>query len=183
MDVRTAIQTRRSVRRFDSARPVSDEDVAAVLEAARRAPSWKNDQPWRFVAVRSAAMKDKIVSAVPEDNPACKAIASASVIIVMLGVPAEGEVHQDKAFYLVDCGIAGQNLFLQVVELGLASVWVALVDGPAVCRALEAPAGWECVGIFPIGYPLEGEYNKSPRPRKEIAEVCFLDRVGNPLPL
>lgn len=182
MDVRKAIERRRSVRVFDYERPVSDRDLATILEAARRAPSWKNEQPWRFVAVRSPETRDRIVAALTDDNPARGAVAEASVVIVVLGVPEEGEIHQGKPFYLVDCGIAGQNLFLQAVELGLASVWVSLVDGPAVCRALGAPVGWECVGMFPIGYPLEGEYEKRPRPRKATTEVCFLDRVGNPLP-
>lgn len=182
MDVMTAIQKRRSVRAFDYERPVSDKDLATILEAARRAPSWKNDQPWRFVVVRSVEMRERVAAAIPEGNPARTTVAAASVVVVMLGVPAEGEVHQEKAFYLVDCGIAGENLYLQAVELGLASVWVSLVDGPAVCRALEAPADWECVGVFPIGYPLPGEYDKPSRGRKERDDVCFFEKVGRSLP-
>lgn len=182
MDVMTAIQRRRSVRTFDYDRPVSDEDLAAILEAARLAPSWKNEQPWRFGVVRSAELREKIAAALPEGNPARKAIAGASAVIVVFGVPAEGEVHQGKPFYLVDCGIAGENIYLALVERGLASVWVSLIDGPAVCAAMGAPADWECVGVFPVGYPLEGEYDKPPRPRKAREDVCFFERVGQPLP-
>ena len=117
MDVRKAIERRRSVRVFDYERQVSDQDLATILGAARRAPSWKNEQPWRFVAVRSSETRRKILAALTEDNPARGAVAEASVVIVVLGVPEEGEIHQGKPFYLVDCGIAGQNLFLQAVEL------------------------------------------------------------------
>lgn len=182
MDVMEAIERRRSVRSFDYEAPVTDEEVARILEAGRLAPSWKNDQPWRFVVVRSPELREKIAATLPEGNPARKAIANAPVVIVLLGVPVEGEIHQGKPFYLVDCGIAGENMYLEIVELGLATVWVSLLDGAAVCRLLGAPADWECVGVFPIGRPLPGEYDKPKRPRKARSEVCFFEKVGEPFP-
>lgn len=178
MEVRSAIEQRRSIRAFDYDRPVSDQDVARIVEAGRLAPSWKNLQPWRFVVVRSAEMRARIAGCVPPGNPSQATIAKASAVIVLLGVPEEGEVHQDKPFYLVDCGIAGENMYLEAVELGLSSVWVSLVDGPAICRLLGAPAGWECVGVFPIGYAADGEGDKPKRPRKPTEEIVFFDRVG-----
>jgi len=51
MDVMDAINTRKSVRSY-LARPVEDEKLNAVLEAARLAPSVSNLQEWRFVIVR-----------------------------------------------------------------------------------------------------------------------------------
>ena len=182
MDVLAAIQKRRSIRSFDCSTPVSDEDVARILEAGRLAPSWKNDQPWRFVVVRSAELRSKIADTLPEGNPARTAVASASVVLVLLGVPGEGAIHQGKPFYLVDCGIAGENMYLELVELGLAAVWVSLLDGPAVCRLLGAPADYECVAVLPIGYAAEGEYAKPGPPRKSRDEVCFFEQVGAPLP-
>ncbi len=52
MDVKEAIIRRRSIRKFETDGRVSDADIATILEAGRQAPSWKNDQPWRFVVVR-----------------------------------------------------------------------------------------------------------------------------------
>ena len=54
MLVLEAIRERRSVRRFTE-EPVSEEDLAQVLEAARWAPSWVNVQPWKIVIVKDAA--------------------------------------------------------------------------------------------------------------------------------
>ena len=51
MDVNEAIRTRKSVRSFLDA-PVGEEVLTRVLEAARAAPSARNAQEWRFVAVR-----------------------------------------------------------------------------------------------------------------------------------
>ncbi|MFC1770232.1 nitroreductase family protein, partial [Nitrospirota bacterium] len=62
MNVKEAIESRRSVRRFSSA-PVSDEVVQELLEAARLAPSGCNAQPWRFKIVRDRETKVKLAHA------------------------------------------------------------------------------------------------------------------------
>jgi nitroreductase len=180
MDVAAAIAARRSIRRFQEGREVPDVDIMKVLEAGRLAPSWKNDQPWRFVVVRSPEMRNAIADCLPQGNPAMSAIRAASAVIVLLGVPSEGEVHQDKPFWLVDCGIAGGSMYLQATELGIATVWVSLLDGPAVCAALGAPDGMECVGVFPLGYALADAPTKA-RPRKAPEDVFSYETYGRPL--
>ncbi|HEY9596026.1 MAG TPA: nitroreductase family protein, partial [Spirochaetia bacterium] len=52
----TIIARRTSVRRF-SDRPITDAEVRSLAEAARRAPSAQNAQPWRFVVVRDPAAR------------------------------------------------------------------------------------------------------------------------------
>ena len=54
MDVFEAIANRRSMRTYTDA-PVSREKLMQVLEAARLAPSWKNDQGWRFLVLDNRA--------------------------------------------------------------------------------------------------------------------------------
>ena len=110
MDVKEAIIRRRSIRKFETDRPVSDADIATIVEAGRQAPSWKNDQPWRFVVVRDPDLRERVAQCLPETNPAAGTVRAASAVIVLVGVPAEGAVHQDKPFWLVDCGIAGENM-------------------------------------------------------------------------
>ena len=51
MNTLDAIAARRSIRKFQN-RPVSDEDIRTILQAAIQAPSGRNRQPWRFVVVR-----------------------------------------------------------------------------------------------------------------------------------
>ena len=50
METWDALRSRRNVREF-SPTPVSEEDLATILEAGRLAPSAKNWQPWDFVLV------------------------------------------------------------------------------------------------------------------------------------
>ena len=56
MDVKTAIHTRRSVRKYKST-PVPKELVLELLEAANLAPSATNRQPWEFVVVHRSYLE------------------------------------------------------------------------------------------------------------------------------
>lgn len=57
------IKARRSVRKFLQD-PVSDDDIAALIEAASWAPSGTNQQNWRFIVVRSPEVKERLAHAV-----------------------------------------------------------------------------------------------------------------------
>ncbi len=53
------IQDRRSIREWTD-EPVSEQDLAMILEAARQAPSGENAQPWRFIIVRDPATRKQL---------------------------------------------------------------------------------------------------------------------------
>jgi nitroreductase len=53
------IQDRRSIREW-TAEPISEEDLAMILEAGRQAPSGENAQPWRFIVVHDAETRKKL---------------------------------------------------------------------------------------------------------------------------
>ncbi len=53
------IQDRRSIREW-TGEPVSEEDLAMILEAGRQAPSGENAQPWRFIVIRDPEMRKKL---------------------------------------------------------------------------------------------------------------------------
>ena len=55
MDVLTAIETRRSIRKYKD-KYVEEEKLKKVLEAARLSPSAKNLQEWKFIVVRDAKL-------------------------------------------------------------------------------------------------------------------------------
>jgi nitroreductase len=111
-------------------------------------------------------------------NPAATAVRTASAVLLLIGVPKEGAFHQGKDYWLVDCGIAGEHIFLQATELGIGTVWVSALDGGRVCEAAELPEGMQCVGLFPLGYPL-GDFQAKPRVgRRPFSEVVYLERYG-----
>jgi nitroreductase len=59
MDVTAAIMKRRSIRKWQST-TVEKEKIEKVLEAGRRAPSWGNTQPWRFIVLQDRAEIERI---------------------------------------------------------------------------------------------------------------------------
>jgi len=62
MDVSEAILKRSSIRKWKPI-PVEKEKIEKVLEAGRRAPSWGNSQPWRFIVVQDKAKKAGLAKA------------------------------------------------------------------------------------------------------------------------
>jgi nitroreductase len=62
LTTKEAIEQRRSIRKFKPD-PVPDDYIAALLDAARLAPSGSNAQPWRFKIVKDSRTKEKLVQA------------------------------------------------------------------------------------------------------------------------
>jgi nitroreductase len=187
MDALDAIRTRRSVRKFLE-NPVEPEKLRAVLEAARRAPSWGNRQCWRFVVVRDPRTRARIseLSYVEayfatrpyKKNPAQTALAQAPVVIVACGDPAGSGNVRGERYYLADVALAAQNLMLAAHALGLGTVFVGVFDEDRLRELLGIPVDIRVVGLFPLGYPLEPE--KSGPPRKPLGEIVFHEKWGKP---
>ena len=188
MEVLEAIQSRRSIRRYQDT-PVDDKVVETVLEAARWAPSWSNVQCWRFIVVRDSSTKSKLADAlianpdIGEKNPADSAIRNAPVVIVAcaeLGKSGfyHGEAATDKGdWYMFDVALAMQNLALAAHSLGLGTVHVGSLDAQKAAEILKVPEGFCVVEVTPLGYP---DQQPKPRPRKELAEVVFNGTWGTP---
>ena len=65
MDFFEVVHTQRAIRRFRD-EPVSDEAVRTILDAAIRAPSGSNLQPWRWIVVRDATVKARLAESLLE---------------------------------------------------------------------------------------------------------------------
>ena len=102
MDVSEAIQKRVTIRKWKSI-PVEKEKILKVLEAGRRAPSWGNTQPWRFIVVQDKAKIEELAKA----GGGQPQIMSAPVIIVCCGL-AEAfskKMHRESLKQLIDAGV------------------------------------------------------------------------------
>ena len=185
MDIFEAMKTRRSVRKY-SEKPVEDEKLNAVLEAVRRAPSWANFQCWRIIIVKDKATREKISALsyvesyfAPKGykaNPSMKALAGATVVIVLCADPERSGVMGGQNYYLVDAGLAAHNLMLAACGEGLGSVFVGVYDEEKLKDLLKIPAAVRIVGLFPLGYPAE-EKKEGPA-RMPIPEFCHYEKWG-----
>lgn len=176
MDIFQVFRDRRSIRRYKDI-PVEAGTIDQVLDAARLAPSWKNQQCWRFLVVDEAQRKNALFAAFPPDNPGSRAIATAPVVIVVCADPAESGRGNDIEYYIADTAIAFEHLCLAAHALGLGTCWMGWFDETAIKKALDIPATIRVVGITPLGYP---DQEPKARPRKMLNEIRFYNNWGTP---
>jgi nitroreductase len=178
MDLYQALQDRRSIRKYKPD-PVPADKLERILEAARIAPSWSNLQCWRFIVVEDMATRQALAESMPDNNPARKAVGeTAPLVLVLCADPQESGDQDHKDYYLLDAGLAMQQLMLAAHAEGLGSCWVAWFDEEKARAACEVPQDYRVVALSPLGYP-----NVAPgvRPRKELNEIAFSEKWGTPL--
>ncbi len=174
------LRRRRMIRRFSSA-PVDPAALEAILDAATRAPSPHNRQPWRFVVLRGVArarLADAMGAGLIQDlaadgvDPAVAAsdaarsrerITSAPVSILVCMTLADMDVYPDARRASAERWMAGQAtsaaiqiMLLRATDLGLGACWMcAPLFCPDIVRvALELPRGWEPQALISLGHPV-----------------------------
>lgn len=180
MDLLNLIKERRSIRRYKNT-ALNNEDLIKVLEAARWAPSWANTQVWHFVVITDPGVKENLAQVI-NSKKAAEAVMQAPVTIVacaQLGKSGylRGEAVTDKGdWYMLDLGLAMENLVLMAHSLGLGTVHVGHFNAKKAGEVLGLPAGMVVVELTPLGYP--DEIAKAP-PRKELNEIVSANRYGS----
>ena len=82
-----------------------------------------------------------------------------------------GKEIQGTSYYLIDIGIAGEQLVLQAQELGLGTCWIGSFDADKVRQALEIPSDVAIIELMTLGYPAEKGGQNTRLPIEEI--VCY----------
>lgn len=176
-EVLIAIKERRSILRFRP-EPVEDEEIQAILEAGRWAPSCGNSQPWEFIVVKDEATRQKISDVAGRVTLARKGIEGAPALIVTCVDPGK-----DSSHFVEDGAVATQNMALAAQSLGLASYWVGIYSprnlkgSPEedVKKILNIPQEYRVIAFLPIGKPA---YDME-KERKRLREIVHHDRYGN----
>ncbi len=173
MDVEEAIRTQRVVRRF-SERPITDQQLQGILNAARRTGSSKNTQRWRFIVVRD---RDRL-SELAGVGPYAGHLAGAKLAIALLTPSPEGSANS----YMWDLGRAAQNMTLLAWSWGIGSV-PATVYEQELCRSmLGYPEEWHCGYILSFGYPADADDLTRPLRtggRLSLSELVNEERWGD----
>jgi nitroreductase len=145
------ILTRRSIRKY-TGQTVTDEQVTELLRAAMSAPSAANQQPWRFVVIRSQEQRELI----PRFHPHASMAPNAAVVVAVCGDLRELPLPER---WVQDCSAATQNLLLAAHDMGLGAVWLGVypteerVEG--VRKLLALPDYIVPLSMVAIGYPAE----------------------------
>lgn len=176
------IHTRRSIRRYDQ-RQVSRALVEAALNAAIRAPSAHNRQPWRFAVVETPAtiealaraMGDRLRSDLTADGVPAEVIekdatrsysriTGAPVLVALCLSMVDMDTYLDERrsrneflMAVQSTAMAGQNFLLAAAAQGLAACWMCapLFVPDVVCDVLALPDDWQPQALLTLGYPAE----------------------------
>ena len=167
MDLFEALESRRSVRAYTDT-DVPKEVVRRLIDAARRAPSAGNIQPWEFVVVRNPKTKRMLASAALNQT----FIEEAPVVIVVCADRRRswrGYGSRGADLYCIqDTAAAVENLLLAACALGLGACWVGAFHEDGVRGVLRLPEGVRPVAIVPVGHPAERPGARYRRPLEEI---------------
>lgn len=182
-DVLDLIRERWSPRAYDAEKPVPATELWRLFEAARWAPSSRNEQPWRFVVIDRTAHRqvhDAVVATLSKGN---QAWAPAAPVLVMVAVKLTvGDSDEANRHAWYDTGHAVALLTLQAQAVGLGVRQMEGFDRPAASRIVGVPDNYDAVVIMAIGYPaapdvLELEKHRTgeltPRQRRKAAEMVF----------
>jgi nitroreductase len=149
MDVAQAIRGRYSCRNYVD-RPVEQEKLLAVLEAARQAPSAKNLQDWRFVVVTEKQARKQLAAAANNQT----FLENAGVIIVACTV-SDHVMRCGQAVGPIDVAIALEHMCLQATDLGLATCWIGSFYPDKVRPIVGIPEKVTIIELLALGYPAD----------------------------
>ena len=162
MEVMEAILARRSIRRFKP-KPLPEEHLKKILEAAQQAPSAGNKQPWQFVVVRNPDIKDRLGKIARNQTW----ISNASVIIVALAMDKKlPQIYEKWAER--DVMIAVEHMVLSAWSLGYGTCWIGAFTEEDIKDLLDIPQEMTVINLLPIGVPDENPEKKSRKPFEEI---------------
>lgn len=162
MTAKECIMGRRSIRKFQD-KPVSHEVLASIVETASFAPSWKNTQITRYIAVEGS-LKDQIATECTSLYPGNgQHILGAPMLIAVTVLKNRCGYERDGSFttprkdtwQMFDAGIATQSFCLAAHEQGIGSVILGIFDEAKAASLLELPEDRELIALVPIGYPAE----------------------------
>lgn len=151
-DAFTSILSRVSVRLYAD-RPVSADQVSAILHAAMSAPSGVNKQPWEFVVIDDTAILSQLAGALPY----AKMAARAPLAIIVCGNKDRFLEGADDTLWEQDLSAASENILLAAHTIGLGGVWTCIYPHEEriapVRNILNLPDHLIPFNLIPIGEP------------------------------
>jgi nitroreductase len=173
------VKSRQSDRAFDPNRSIDRAIIERILEAARLAPSACNAQPWKFVVVDDAALKNQVAdctsSKILNMNHFTK---QAPVHILIVEERANftssfGSLVKKKEFPQIDIGIAAAHLCLAAQAEGIGSCVIGWFDEKKLKSLLGVPSSKRILLDIVLGYSMQPLRDKK---RKTASEVISFNR-------
>lgn len=169
-----------SPRAYDP-RPIDEETLFAVLEAARWAPSSFNYQPWRFVyAMRDDSQWDAFLGALIPFNQSWATNASALIYIVSDTIMEAYGERKPSHSHSFDSGAAWMAMALQAHSMGLITHGMTGLDFEAAAKAVNLTEGFRVEAAIALGYqgdasalPEGLREREAPSDRKPMEQLAY----------
>jgi len=185
--VHPLLAERWSPRGFDQAHEIGDEALAALLEAARWAPSAGNSQPWRFLVTRRGEpAHDRLFAALAPGNQAWAGAASA---LILVAARTAGDDGRPQPWALYDTGQAVAALVTQAQADGLSVHQMGGFDTGAVRAELGLGEDLTPVVVVAVGRhdteaglpePLAAR-EAAPRTRHPVSDLLLSAPAARPM--
>lgn len=165
---------RRDVRHFQT-RPIAEAEMERLFALAQCAPSVGNAQPWRFVRIRTEAIRNALADHVDGAARLAGASYDAELGALYASLKLHGlrEAPEIVAVFSQEAPDAGHGLgiatmpealrystvlaihtiWLAAQSRGIGLGWVSIVEPAGVCALLDAPAHWHFMALLCLGYP------------------------------
>ena len=172
MDFLEIANLRQSCRSYDETRPVEEDKIRAILEAARLSPSACNGQPYHFTVCQGAIAKE-VALATRGMGGMNKFAVQAPVVIVISEKPyvksaALGAKIKNNDYRSIDIGITTAYLTAEASAQGLSTCILGWLDEPKI-RALCNLDGTARL-VITLGYAAEGDILRK-KVRKDMDEL------------
>ncbi len=166
MNITELIKYRKSVRSW-SDKPVETEMIEKIIDTARFAPSAKNLQDWKVIAVRDSELRSRMT----EVARGQRFVGEAPVVLAICGDSSTGIMSCDMPRSVVDATILIDHITLAAAAEGLGTCWIGSFNQDACRKLLGIPDGWEVVELLPLGYPADPSVvNKKRKSMEEILD-------------
>jgi nitroreductase/flavin reductase (DIM6/NTAB) family NADH-FMN oxidoreductase RutF len=171
------IMTRTSVRSYQD-RPIEDEKVEKMLQAAMAAPTAANKQPWKFIII-----KDKnTLKTIADHFHTMTMAAQAPMAIVVCGDMSLTLDRDGRDYWIEDTSAATENLLLAAHSMGLGAVWCGIYPQMErvkyLSELLKLPEDIVPLNVIPVGYPAE---DPAPKDKWKPESVHYESWTGETL--
>ncbi len=176
MEAIECIKTRRSIRKYED-KPVDKSLIEEIIEVTRFAPSWKNSQTVRYIAIYDNEIKTKIAEECIMGYAGNKNnIMGAPVLMVEVTVNKRAGYERDGSYSTskkdhwqsYDAGMSAEVFCLAAHEKGLGTVVMGIYEEAKVKEVLGIGEDKSVSALITLGYPAD---DPAVPKRKEVADI------------
>ena len=179
-------EKRQSIRKYDSAKAVTREQLEQLVRCAQMAPSWKNRQATRYHVASTPEAVEATRKCLLGSNYAKTEGVGALVVVTFVrdcvgfshprlavGTADKSKVEADNelgnGWGCFDAGAQSMLLQLKASEIGLDTLVIGIRDADALRQTMNIPEEETVTAVIAVGHRAEQPTRPPRRPMEEIA--------------